>query len=110
MTDIQFDNSRLDEMLKMFDKCKNGGIINRSDLFGSEEPDDWRLAVAHLVEKGYLKEYDDRFEITFEGKAFLHNGGFTGKHSVERIQFYSTIIAAIASVLSLIVSIVALCC
>lgn len=109
MTDSKFYNGRLDEVLKMFDECKNGGVIKRSDLFRGKDPDDWRLAVAYLVEKGYLKEYDDRFEITYEGKSFLHHGGFAGKHSVERIQFYSTLIAAIASVLSLIVSIVALC-
>ncbi len=106
----QFDNARLDEMLKMFAECKNGGIISREHLFPSEEPEDWRLAVALLVSKGYLKEYEDCFEITFEGKAFLHNGGFTGKHRKERLEFYCTIIAAVASVLGLVVSIVALCC
>lgn len=110
MTNIQFDNARLDEMLKMFDGLKNGGIIERGVLLSGEKPEDWRLAVALLVEQGYLKEYEDRFEITYKGKAFLHNGGFSGKHSTERIQFYCTLIAAIASVLSLIISIIALCC
>lgn len=110
MTIIEFDSLRLDDMLKMFDKSKNGGVIKREVLFPADQPEDWRLAVEYLTEKGYLKEYEDRFEITYEGKVFIHNGGFSRKHLVERIQFYCTIIAAVASVLGLMVSIIALCC
>lgn len=110
MTDTEFDNLRLDEMLKMFDGCKNGGVIKREVLFTAKAPEDWRLAVELLTKEGYLKEYEDRFEITYKGKSFIHNGGFSRKNTTESVLFYCTIIAAVSSVLALVVSVVALCC
>lgn len=110
MTITEFDNSRLDFILKMFDGLKNGGIVKREALLSADQPEDWSLAIELLTEEGYLKEYEDRFEITFKGKAFIHNGGFSRKHLSESTQFYCAIIAAIASVLGLVISIIALCC
>ena len=79
-------------------------------LFGDNSLEDWCSAIEFLVEKGYLKEHKDNFEITYAGKAFIHDGGFVGKDRRNRILSYCTIIAAISSVLALVVSLIALIC
>lgn len=104
-----FDSARLDELLRMFDGTKSKHIP-RGILFGDKALEDWDSAIAFLVEKGYLKEHEDNFEITYAGKAFIHDGGFTGKDRRERVLSYCTIVAAVSSVLALAVSLVALVC
>ena len=104
-----FDSSRLDELLRMFDKTKSQHIP-RDILLSDNTLEDWDSAIEFLVEKGYLKEHKDYFEITYAGKAFIHNGGFTCKDRHERILFYCTIIAAVSGVLAFVVSLIALIC
>lgn len=110
MTVSEFDISRLDDILRMFDGLNNGGTVERSVLFSADAPDCWRLAVEHLVEEGYLKECGDSFEITYKGKSFIHDGGFCCKHRTERVLLYCSVIAAVSGVVSLVVSVVALLC
>jgi hypothetical protein len=98
----------LDTVLRMFDASKR---VPRSALFSSvdSQPEGWCSALAFLVEEGYLKETCDYYEITYKGEALVHNGGFRRKHLIERALFYSSVVAAVCSVLSLAVSVVALC-
>lgn len=110
MTISEFDDSRLDFILKTFDELKSGNAIKREHLLAADKPKDWRLAIDYLTMEGYLKEYEDYFEITYKGKSFIHDGGFRRKHIIESAQFYGTIVAAFASVVGLIISIIALCC
>lgn len=104
----QLDSIRLDDMLRMFDETSTG-VIRREILFGGKQPEGWSLAVSYLTEEGYLKESENYFEITYKGKAFLHNGGFTRKNRMKRIEFYCAVVAAAAGVLGLIVSLFTLC-
>ena len=103
------DSARLDEQLRMFENTKSK-YIPREILFGDNSLEDWCSAIEFLVEKGYLKEHKDNFEITYAGKAFIHDGGFVGKDRRNRILSYCTIIAAISSVLAFVVSLIALIC
>lgn len=105
-----FDNIRLDEVLRMFDGSQTGRIPSDLLLNHEKAPEDWRGAIDFLTEEGYLKELDDYFEITYRGKAMLRDGGFVGKDRRERRLAYSTIIAAVCSLLALIVSLVAFIC
>lgn len=105
-----FDSVRLDEVLRMFNGIKTGMIPSNLLLDHEKAPEDWRRAIDFLVEEGYLKQLDDYFEITYRGKAMLRNGGFVGKDRRERTLFYCTVIAAICSLLGLVVAQVALVC
>lgn len=105
-----FDSKRLDDVLKMFDSVKDGRIPSRLLLDEEHAPEDWTRAIRFLTEEGYLKEQDDCFEITYRGKAVLHDGGFFGKDRRERVLFYSSVMAAVCGFLGLLVSLVALVC
>lgn len=100
-------SARLDEMLRMFEAT---GSVPCSVLFGNNSPEDWCLAVSYLVREGYLEEHGDQFEITYKGKALVHDGGFVGKSRRERVLSYCTVVAAVCGVLCLVVSLVALVC
>ena len=103
-----FDSARLDELLRMFEGT--GNRIPQKVLLGNEPPEDWCIAISFLVDKGYLKEHDDCFEITYKGKAFIHDGGFVGKNRRERVLLYCAVVAVVCSILAFIVSLVALVC
>lgn len=105
-----FDSKRLDEILKMFDGVDGGSIPSNLLLNEENAPEDWERAVRFLLEEGFLKEHGDRFEITYRGKAILHDGGFFRKDRRERALFKSTVVAAVCSLLALIVSLVTLIC
>ena len=99
-----FDSKRLDDVLGMFSGV-NGGRIPAGLLLNHEEtPEDWSRAIEFLTEEGYLKQLDDYFEITYRGKAMLRDGGFFRKDRRERALFYCTIVAAVCSLLGLVVS------
>lgn len=105
-----FDSVRLDEVLRMFDSVKSGMIPADLLLNPKKAPEDWRKAIDFLTEEGYLKQFDDYYEITYRGKAMLHDGGFVRKDRRERALFYCAVIAAVCSLLGLIVALVALVC
>ena len=105
-----FDNIRLDEVLRTFNKSKDGRIPSSVLLNKDGAPEDWIRAIEFLTEEGYLKESDGYFEITYRGKAVLNEGGFVRKNRRERTLFNYTITAAICSVLTLIVTLIALLC
>ena len=105
-----FDNVKLDDVLNMFNGVKAGIIPRELLLNGEKTPEDWRRAIDFLTEEGYLKEFESYFEITYRGKAMLHNGGFVRKDRRERALFYCTVVAAVCSLLGLFVSLVALVC
>ena len=104
------DNARLDAILEMFDKTKSGKVPTELLLHHEEAPEDWRRAVGLLVEEGCLKDSGDYYEITYRGKALLHDGGFVRKHRRERALFYCTVVAAASGLAGLLVSLIALVC
>lgn len=105
-----FDSKRLDDVLGMFSGV-NGGRIPAGLLPNHEEtPEDWSRAIEFLTEEGYLKQLDDYFEITYRGKAMLRDGGFFRKDRRERALFYCTIVAAVCSLLGLVVSLITFVC
>lgn len=105
-----FDSARLDEVLRMFNGVKTGMIPADLLLNHEKAPEDWHRSIDFLTEEGYLKQSDDYFEITYRGKAMLRDGGFIRKDRRERALFYCTVIAAVCSLLGLVVSLVALVC
>ena len=105
-----FDSTRLDDILKMFDNANDGRIPSAILLDKEDAPEDWERAVRYLLDEGCLKEHGDCFEITYRGKAVLHDGGFFRKDRRERMLFNSSVVAAVCSLLALIVSLVALIC
>ncbi len=105
-----FDSIRLDEVLGMFNGVQTGRIPSNLLLDDEKAPKDWLCAIDFLTEEGYLKEFEDYYEITYRGKAMLRDGGFVGKDRRERRLAYSTIIAAVCSLLGLLLSLVALIC
>lgn len=105
-----FDNFRLDDVLRIFINTKDGRIPSSVLLNKDGAPEDWIRAIEFLTEEGYLKESDGYFDITYRGKAILNEGGFVRKNRRERTLSNYTIIAAICSVLTLLVSLIALLC
>lgn len=105
-----FDNFRLDDVLRIFINTKDGRVPSSVLLNKDGAPEDWIRAIEFLTEECYLKESDGYFEITYRGKAVLNEGGFVRKNRRERTLSNYTIIAAICSVLTLLVSLIALLC
>lgn len=111
ITSNAFNALRLDEVLKMFVNCEAAGcrIIPRHILFAEGAPADYHKAISFLVEEGCLKEADDGFYLTYKGRMIYDKGGFRHKQRRESLSFYGAMIATIAAVASLVLSIVALC-
>lgn len=86
---------------------EKGVWIPENTLFYNA-PEGLDSAIRLLVDEGYIEESDNRYKITFKGKSLVDNGGFTAKYRNERIQLYCAIIAAITSVLSLAIAIIAI--
>lgn len=106
----KFDSIRLDEVLRMFVEAKDGKIPASLLLDEEKAPEDWCAAIGFLTEEGFIKKSGDYYEITYRGKSFLHEGGFLRKDFRERILFHSAVIAAVCSLLALLVSLIALIC
>ncbi len=106
MTIEYFNNWCLDEILRTFAKV-NGGRVERWALF-QDPPENYASAVALLVKEGYLKEDKYGFEITFNGKAFIQQGGFVGEYRRKRTLFYCTIVAAVTGVIGVLLFFAAL--
>lgn len=94
----------------MFGHAKDGRVP--TDILMDEEksPEDRHRAVDLLVAEEYLRDCGDYFEITYKGKMFIHDGGFFRQDRRKRILAYCTVVAAVASVLALAVSVIALVC
>lgn len=106
----KFDCVRLDMLLNTINECE-GGRVSKSSLLNKERPpEDWLRAVAFLTEEGYIKEFDDYFEITYKGRILVHDGGFGRKDIRQHILFYCTLVAAVCSLIGMIVSLVAFLC
>ena len=60
------------------------------------------------VEKAPNGKNIRKFFITAKGKIFIDSGGFTDKAKTDKIMLVCTVIAAVASVLALIIGLVAL--
>ena len=107
MTQSFYWNKRLDVLLETFLNA-TGGCIEKKTLL-NKTLKDLPEALAFLVAEGYLEESKYYFKITYKGKAFINQGGFTRQYRRESIQFYCTIIAAISGVIGLLFSVFALC-
>lgn len=111
MTSDTFNSLRLDEILKMFVNCESNGcrFISRRHLFADGCPADYHKAISFLEAEGCLKEEPAGFYLTYKGRMVYDKGGFRRKQRREAISFYSTIIATVTAIASMIISIVALC-
>ena len=106
----KFDYVRLDSLMKMIDECQDGIVLKKTLLNEKDSPEDWYRAVAFLTDEGYIKEFDDYFEITFKGRILVHDGGFRRKDIRQRALLYCTLIAAVCSFVGLVVSLLAFLC
>lgn len=94
----------LDGILRRFE----GHDYLTNDQLYDKAPKGFRIAVEFLVKESYLEKQTYYYTITFKGQALINDGGFFGKYRRKRIQSNYTIIAAVASVLSLFVALIAL--
>jgi hypothetical protein len=106
----EFDSERLDCLLKMIDDSADGRMLKGPLLDEEKAPEDWSRAIAFLVEEGYIKESRNYLEITYKGRVLVHEGGFRSKDRRERVLRYSSLVAAVCSLLSLLVALTALIC
>jgi hypothetical protein len=74
----------------------------------NKTPEDFDAVIRFLAAKGMLEEVGDGYKITYWGKTFHHQGGFIGQYKRERAHLYVTVIAAVAGVLTLLISLIAL--
>lgn len=103
----KFDSSRLDLLLKSIDESKGGKVSRDALLDEKDAPEDWHRAITFLTEEGYIKESGDHFEITYKGRVLIHEGGFRGEDRRERLLRHSSVIAAVCSLLGLLVALAA---
>lgn len=111
----EFNRTRLDMVLEIFDKSPTGAI-EKSVLFsvpaGGTLPPDYDKALRYLAAEGYLEENKHGFAITYKGRAIFHEGGFVGKYRREvrgrRLEHIGIITGIACGVASLILSIIAL--
>lgn len=115
MDNEEFNRTRLDMVLEMFEKSP-GGAIEKSILFhvppGETLPPDYDKAFRHLVAEGCLEENKHGFAITYKGRAIFHEGGFVGKYRREmrgrRLEHIGIITGIVSGIAGLILSIIAL--
>lgn len=100
----KYYSKMLDEALNIFE---HGNWITSEVLF-NKAPEGFSSAIELLAKEGYPEESDYHYRITFKGQALINNGGFFRKYLRERANFYCCVVAAIASVLSLLIALIAL--
>ena len=111
MTDLEYDYATCDMFLQMVNDLPDG-YVSREVLekasTSAPVPDEEEV-IAFLVEDGLLKELPDGFQITHRGRILVHEGGFQSRlrrarrdRTIVAIGVVSGIIAAIASILSLL--------
>lgn len=90
----------------MFDNVP-AGIITNAQLYGSGRPlpPDQNEVISFLVSEGLLEQIPDGFKITYKGRMIIHQGGFKKRHRRERMIMACTVIAALASVVAVILQI-----
>lgn len=92
---------------QIFDKALS--IFEKSDSFqipqsenSAKRPDDFEEVFDYLEKEGFVKSINNGYRITQKGRAFVAEGGYIGRITRDRVSYICVIIAAVASVITLV--------